>query len=81
MLKFVEQDHSLGLRVWDNQNDPRARFDKVPILTPAYPSMNSTHNVSQVTLTVLRSEWHRGHDVTTPIRTLSLKEVPPLSFS
>ena len=35
----------------------------MPIITPAYPSMCATHNVSQSTFTVMVSEFKRGMDV------------------
>ena len=32
------------------------------IITPAYPSMNSTFNVRDATLRILGDEWARGRD-------------------
>jgi hypothetical protein len=49
--------------VWnpsENVQDARAL---APVVTPAYPSMNSTHNISYSTLGVLQSEWERGKRV------------------
>lgn len=36
----------------------------MPILTPAYPSMNSTHNVSQSTKAAILTEFQKGLQVT-----------------
>lgn len=42
---------------------PGDRFHLMPIITPAYPSMCATHNISQSTKTVLLRELQRGGDI------------------
>lgn len=53
-------DAGLGLPVW---NPNTGWQDKAPILTPAYPAMNSTFNISDTTLRILKLEWKRGLDI------------------
>eukprot|EP00741_Cyanophora_paradoxa_P010437 tig00000037_g10092.t1 len=38
--------------VWDPKANPRDKQDLMPVITPAFPSMNSTYNVSASTLRV-----------------------------
>ncbi|TYZ65435.1 hypothetical protein PybrP1_011714 [[Pythium] brassicae (nom. inval.)] len=52
-------DAKLGLEVW-NANSGNNRYQVMPILTPAYPSMNSSFNVSTHTLAVMKDELKRA---------------------
>jgi len=63
MLKEIDNE-SLMLTVWNPQLNPKDRADLAPIITPAYPSMNSTYNVSKTTLRVLQAEFKRGLEIT-----------------
>lgn len=47
----------LGLKIWSPHVNQRHHM---PIITPSYPSMNTTHNVSASTLQVMKSELARG---------------------
>ncbi|KAJ2746229.1 polynucleotide adenylyltransferase [Coemansia sp. BCRC 34301] len=63
MLKNIESGPML-LRVWNPQIYHADRAHKMPIITPAYPSMCATHNVSASTKRIIESEFKRGKDIT-----------------
>mmetsp|Transcript_8929 Transcript_8929/g.16408 ORF Transcript_8929/g.16408 Transcript_8929/m.16408 type:complete len:503 (-) Transcript_8929:251-1759(-) len=60
MLTSIEKNPSLNLEVWDPTMNHKQRHDLAPIITPAYPSMNSTYNINHSTLRVLKKEFKRG---------------------
>merc|ERR1712190_558638 len=49
-----------GLKVWNPKTD---RNHVMPVITPAFPAMNSTHNVSETTRRILLDEFRRGYDM------------------
>ena len=63
-LKAPVLDSSLRMKVWNPEVNPKDRADLMPIITPAYPCINSTHNVSPTTFAVLMRELRRGFDLT-----------------
>ncbi|XP_023000324.1 nuclear poly(A) polymerase 4-like [Cucurbita maxima] len=62
MLCGIEED-DLGCSVWDPRKNHRDRTHHMPIITPAYPCMNSSYNVSTSTLRVMMEQFQFGNRV------------------
>ncbi|KAK7293157.1 hypothetical protein RJT34_16018 [Clitoria ternatea] len=62
MLCAIEEG-SLGLPVWDPRRNPKDRYHLMPIITPAYPCVNSTYNVTSSTLRVMTEEFQKGSEI------------------
>ncbi|KAK2451507.1 nuclear poly(A) polymerase [Trifolium repens] len=62
MLCAIEEG-SLGLSVWDPRRNPKDKYHLMPIITPAYPCMNSTYNVTTSTLRIMSDEFKRGSEI------------------
>ncbi|TVU33152.1 hypothetical protein EJB05_24938 [Eragrostis curvula] len=60
MLCPIEDD-DLGFSIWDPRKNPRDRNHVMPIITPAYPCMNSSYNVSTSTLRVIMEQFEFGN--------------------
>ena len=54
-------DAGYGLPVWSAQHHNARQV--APIITPAYPAMNSTLSVSRQTLQIMHEEFCRGHEI------------------
>ncbi|KAI0776173.1 polymerase [Trametes elegans] len=59
LLKAIE-DGPLQVRVWNPKLYPQDRGHRMPIITPAYPSMCATHNVMESTKQIMKEEFQRG---------------------
>ncbi|XP_030526503.2 nuclear poly(A) polymerase 4-like [Rhodamnia argentea] len=59
MLCPIEKDE-LGFSVWDPRRNPD---DHMPIITPVYPCMNSSSNVSIKTLCVMMEQFKFGNNI------------------
>ncbi|KAI9721764.1 MAG: hypothetical protein M1812_002099 [Candelaria pacifica] len=58
ILKPIEAGPRSDLRIY-----PGDKHHKMPIITPAYPSMCSTHNVTKSTREIVKREVARGGDI------------------
>lgn len=50
----------MGFKIWNPKLNHSDRSHLMPIITPAFPCMNSTYNVSQTTKRILISEFARA---------------------
>ncbi|CAN4100135.1 unnamed protein product [Withania somnifera] len=62
MLCQIE-DKEFGFSVWDPRKNPWDRMHQMPIITPAYPCMNSSYNVSASTLRVMTEQFEFGNNI------------------
>ncbi|CAA7029498.1 unnamed protein product [Microthlaspi erraticum] len=63
LLCSMDEGPCLGLQVWDPRRNVKDVTHKMPIITPAYPCMNSSYNVSASTLRIMTGEFQRGKDI------------------
>ncbi|KAH9948792.1 poly-A polymerase [Amylocystis lapponica] len=62
LLKQIE-DGPLQVRVWNPKLYPADRAHRMPIITPAYPSMCATHNVTASTQMIMTEEFKKGSEI------------------
>ncbi|GKV36605.1 hypothetical protein SLEP1_g44716 [Rubroshorea leprosula] len=62
MLCAIEE-HELGFPVWHPRKNPRDRTHLMPIITPSYPCMNSSYNVSISTRRVMMEQFQYGNKI------------------
>lgn len=53
-------DCNYNLKVWDPKVNPAHKNDKMPVITPVYPPLCSTHNITNSTLSVAKKEFTRA---------------------
>ncbi|KAL6129531.1 hypothetical protein ACLB2K_072881 [Fragaria x ananassa] len=64
LCEFKEDGPSfLGQQGWDPRRNPKERYHVMPIITPAYPCVNSSYNVSSTTLCIMSGEFRRGNEI------------------
>lgn len=68
VLKPIE-DGPLQVRVWNPKIYAQDRSHRMPVITPAYPSMCATHNITESTKKVILEEFERGIEITNDIFT------------
>ncbi|ODV63130.1 polynucleotide adenylyltransferase PAP1 [Ascoidea rubescens DSM 1968] len=61
-LKPIE-DGPLQVRVWNPRLYAQDRQHKMPVITPAYPSMCATHNITASTKKIITNELIRGSKI------------------
>ncbi|KAF4619923.1 hypothetical protein D9613_004921 [Agrocybe pediades] len=62
LLKQIEEG-PLQVRVWNPKLYPADRAHRMPIITPAYPAMCATHNVTASTQMIITDEFKRGAEI------------------
>lgn len=54
---------NFNYKVWDPSSNPSDRFHKMPIITPSYPAMCSTHNIFPSTLKRFKDECVKAYEI------------------
>lgn len=67
LLKPIE-DGPLQVRVWNPRLYPHDRLHRMPVITPAYPSMCATHNITASSQKVIQTELERGSEIMDQVR-------------
>ena len=62
MLCSIEENE-LGFPVWDPRRNPHDKFHNMPIISPVYPCMNSSDNVSASSLIVMMDQFRLGNKI------------------
>ncbi|KAI9783101.1 MAG: polynucleotide adenylyltransferase [Geoglossum umbratile] len=62
LLKPIE-DGPLNVRVWNPKIYTGDRYHLMPIITPAYPSMCATHNITMSTKEIISNEMKRAAEI------------------
>ncbi|ORX35170.1 putative polynucleotide adenylyltransferase [Kockovaella imperatae] len=68
ILKKIESGPSnMQHSVWNPKLDRRDMAHRMPVITPAYPSMCSTHNITASTMSIIKNEMLRAMQITDKI--------------
>ncbi|KAK4217912.1 Poly(A) polymerase [Rhypophila decipiens] len=68
LLKDIEYSSSVArVAVWNPKMYPADRNHRMPIITPAYPSMCATHNVGKSSMAVIQKEFELAKNLTEEI--------------
>ncbi|KAL1407225.1 polynucleotide adenylyltransferase [Vanrija albida] len=68
LLKRIDPGPSnMTHAVWNPRTDRRDMAHRMPVITPAYPSMCSTHNITASTMTIIKNEMLRAMQITDKI--------------
>ncbi|KAI1504273.1 Poly(A) polymerase pla1 [Biscogniauxia marginata] len=70
-LKHMD-DGPLNVRVWNPKIYKSDSFHLMPVITPAYPQMCATFNITHSTKAIIQRELERGAKITEKIRTSKL---------
>lgn len=62
-LREMEHEPGLNLENWESQPVPENKRPLMPLVTPAFPSMNSTHNVNESSRAHITNELQRGWEI------------------
>ncbi|KAJ7758007.1 Poly(A) polymerase central domain-containing protein [Mycena metata] len=62
LLKQIEEG-PLQVRAWDPKLYPADRSHRMPIITPGYPAMCSTHNVTASTQMIMTEEFKKAAEI------------------
>jgi len=66
--EIVERPISKEFNEWNPKVNPRDGKHPMPVITPAFPCMNSTHNVSESSKKVILEEMELGLKIVEEIR-------------
>lgn len=73
LCEIVEPQNVPGMtsfKVWNPKANASDRAHVMPVITPAFPAMNSTHNVTETTKRILLDEFRRGYEVVKQVEQL-----------
>lgn len=52
-----------AFKVWNPRNNVADAQHLMPVITPAFPAMNSTHNVTETTKRIMMEEFRRAYEI------------------